>query len=561
MKTEKYKIIIEGEGLQHVKIFKAEGKGYVNDWNFPLIGDEEPIVFSEFYNETQFIVMNWDGWIRVYDTGTKQLLLDHKLNGKVGARAILSLDKSTLYIAFSIDSGQNYLAQLSLGTFDLKTYELPRIIYKTIQIRNDGNLLFYQHNWKYVGDNKVYTHGYLVLDVNTKNIEEYELPYAPQFSFEIQAPVIDLERNRGIMPWYDVECKTDVLGATVFEYKIVFFDLKTFQLLNILSVRDFTKSQLGSNDYDCEEMEEYFLAAEKNSGYNNALRDFHENLTTIKVVSDGIWLCWRSGILRKINTDQILSPLLVTSSLPNSTITGMFNHAFFYSHLYHIDNSIIVFTDHLNFFKIPLPEFDSEKTETLIALELENTSLDEFYALYYSSEKQKEIEQRDYQQIVANDLPLKQGFVDALLQIETIVLNLNTLGIGPKLSFVIKNAKGDIMYEPEFFAEAINHDPERIKSIIEKFIEYPKIKYVYRNQEETALCHAVYELAKKEDIYFTTVLRYLAAIDLDHDVFNIENVIPLLEKTYTSKILLKKIKPLSKELAELYEDYIEEREE
>ena len=40
MSTEKYKFFIEQEGVNHVKVFKASGNNYVNDWNFPLNGDD-----------------------------------------------------------------------------------------------------------------------------------------------------------------------------------------------------------------------------------------------------------------------------------------------------------------------------------------------------------------------------------------------------------------------------------------------------------------------------------------------------------------------------------------
>jgi hypothetical protein len=71
MKQEKYKIIVEKKRVNYVKIYKSEGNGYVNDWNFPLKGNENSIFFKEFYIETKFAIVNWGGWVRVYDASNQ----------------------------------------------------------------------------------------------------------------------------------------------------------------------------------------------------------------------------------------------------------------------------------------------------------------------------------------------------------------------------------------------------------------------------------------------------------------------------------------------------------
>lgn len=559
MKQESYKILIEQEGVNHVMIFKGEGNGYVNDWNFPLKGDDEPIVFSKFYTPTKFAVVNWDGWVRAYDASTKEHLLDYKLNGKVNTSAILSLDKSKLYVAFSQDSNQRYLAIFDLDSFQVEVLELPDDIYgNSLDIRKDDNLLFYKHDWERVNGIKTYKHFYSMLDLNTRTIEQFELPYAPQFSFGEFKPVIDTANNRVIMPAYeDVVTKANALDEVLFEFRIIMFDLNTFVRTNLVSVRDFSKNQLGCSLYECEQMATLFLASERNKDYTNALREYYENLTTIKVVSDGIWLCWRSGILRKISSDFSLSPLLVTSSRSNSSEKGMFKDAYFHSHLYHIDSLSIILAEHTDFYKTAMPNLDHSDIETPIALELEKTSLEEIYQMSYSVEKSQEIKKRDQIQIEVEDLSVDESIISALSQIEKIVSDINASGMGSILIFTINDAKGQTWQEPDFFAKAIVCAPEGIKTIIEKFILYPKAKYLYRNEEETALCYAVFELAKKGEAYLEITFQYLSAIDMDHDVFNRENLIPYLEETYTTKELKQKMKSVSKALYEWYSDYCE----
>jgi hypothetical protein len=551
-----YKIIVEQEGINHIKIFKAEADGFVNEWNIPLKGDNEPIVFNAFYTESNFAIINWDGWVRMFNADNKEELVNYKLHGKITSRGIFSLDKSELYVAYTNDS-INYLATFNLHTYELGIMQLPDVYYDSIEIRKDGNLLFYKHDWERPGDKKIYRHFYSVLDMHTKNIEQFELVYPPQFSFGEFKPVVDIEQNRVIMPAYDdVVYKTNTEGETVFEFRIAIFDLNTFDL-KIVSVRDFPKDQLGCSEYESEEMAEAFLSPDRNRDYYDSSLNFYENLTTIKITANGFWLCWRGGIVRKINSDFSMSPLLVTDTRPNNTTKGIFQHAYFHSHLFHIDNSTIVFAEALDFYTCPMPEFNNADIHTPIALHLSKTSLDEIYKLNYSKEQKNEIENLDYIQIEVANLSKKKGFTDALLQMESIVSDLTAAGIGSTLFFIITDKKGKKLQEPEFFAEAINHNPKGVQSIIEKFIQYPKAQYTYRNEEETALCHAVYELAKKGNLYIKTVLQYLAAIDLDHDVFNRENTFPLLEENNKHTTLLKEMKTVSGELAEWYKYYCE----
>jgi hypothetical protein len=554
--SETYKLFIEQEGVNHVKVFKAEGDGFVNTWNFPLKGDDEPIVFNQFYTESNFAIINWDGWVRMFNAVNKEELVNYKLYGKVTSRGIFSLDKSELYVAYTKDS-TNLLAIFNLHTYELSIIQMPDIYSDSIEVRKDGNLLFYKHDWERSDDKKIYKHFYSVLDMHTKNIEQYELAYAPQYSFGEFKPVVDIQHNRVIMPAYDdVVYKTTTEGETIFEFRIALFDLNTFDL-KILSVRDFPVSQLGCSEYECEEMAEVLVSPNRKKDYYKSSQEFYENLTTIKIADDGFWLCWRGGIVRKINSDFSMSPLLVTDTRPNDTTKGMFQHSYFHSHLFHIDNSTIVFAEALDFYTCPTPEFNHADLKIPIALHLVQTSLDEIYNLRYSSEQKNEIKNRDYIQIEVNDLSKKKDFTDALLQMETVVSDLNAAGIGATLLFTITDKKGKTLQEPEFFEEAMEYNPEGIKSIIEKFIQYKNAKYTYRNSEETALCYAVFELAKKGDRYITTVLHYLNTIDLDHDVFCKENIFPLLEEYYKQDELLKNMKSVSKKLAEWYSYYCE----
>lgn len=556
--SEKYKILIERAGVNHVKVFKSEGNGYENYWNFPLKGDDEPVILQEFYTYSNFIIVNSHGSILVCDADTKKTLLDYKFNSEYNCNTVFSLDRSQLYINYK-EGSKDYLAAVDLKNFTIDVIELPyTILVKVLQIRQDGCLLFYEVDLVYVNGKKLYKHFYHVFDRNTKVITKFELPDAPHHDFEIFFPVIDYISNSAVYPSYgDVVIKNNNKGETFFDFSVIFLDLNTFNVRNIISVRDFTKDQLGVSDYYCEEIAEQLNSVQKNEDYYEAIMEFYENLTTIKVTENGLWLCWRGGILRKINENGILSPLLVTSLLPNSSMNGMFNHACFHSELYFINNDVIILREHNDYYKSIMPEFSSLNTDTPIALEFTSISLDELYALKYSKEQINEIEEQDYIVIHVEDLSTNEGFTQALDKIVNVVSDLKSAGIGSILKFIMKDTKGQKIQEPEFFAGAVNHDPELIQSIVETFIKNPGAKYLYRNEEETALCYAVFELAKQCDQYLATVLQYLDVIDLDHDVFNRENVLPLLQERYSTEEITKKMKAVSEDLAEWYDYYCE----
>lgn len=560
MKFNKYKIVVENDGVNHVRVIEAKGDAWANYWHFPLKGDNEPIIISEFFNQSQFVLINRCGWIRAWDADSKELLLDFKLNGKINSSAVLALDESKVYISFQHTDSKYYMATCMLDTFVINMKELPANLGDTIQIRNDGNLLFYKHDVNYV--NNVYTHGYTVIDVVSNSIQQFDLPYAPQFSFDNFKPVIHLERNICIVPIYDqVFSKQNDDGEPVFEFKIALIDLTTFQVLNELSVRDFSISQFAGYESECQDMVNAFSSANDRKQYLDAVKKFYSNLTSIQVTVDGFWLCWRGGILRKVYNDNTMSPILVTSKISNSTLEGTFAHTFFHPSIYQISQSEIVLEEEPYFYQTSLPEFDALGSKEVITLELQKKTKEEIWNLSNLKKNKKEISKRNLLQINVNNLSTEQSFIVALIQIETMVAALESFGIDKTLVFVVKDSKGNVLLEPEFFSEAIKYEkaPEHLKAIVKKISQSPKIKYLHRSEEETALCYAVLELARLGEPFLTTVLDYLAKIDLGHDVFNREFVIPVLEQLFEKEYLIKRIKSVSDSVSEWYLSYCEEK--
>ncbi|VXB20239.1 conserved hypothetical protein [Flavobacterium sp. 9AF] len=557
----KYKLIIEREGINQVKVFEKQKEGfYANNWNFPLKGDDEPIILSEFYNENQFVIINWKGWIRLFDANSKTVLLDYNLNGNIDAKAVFSIDNSKVYIALNDKEYKTFLATLCLATHKIQLQELGNFFSSYLQIRNDGCLLFYKQDWKFENNKKIYSHGFTVYDPLTQKESYYNLPHVPHSSYDIVKPFIGTQKNIGIMPFYgNVAVKKGVNKSTLFEYKIILFDLHSFEI-ELLNVRDFEESQLGCFDYNSKELANQFLNPKDDEEYQEALTEFCDNLNAVLFLNDGFWLCWRSGIMRKVYEDKTLSPLLVTSSMSNMSIVGMHEFTTFHSYLHKIEDKKVVLYEHSDYHIFDLPEIANVKSEVSIPIQLKKVTIEEIEELSYSKEKSKEIANLGKIIIQADDLFDEENLIYILKQIESKVANIAELGMGTKLVFHIEDKKGKILKEQDFFEKVIilKNAPKTVQSIIEKFCQYPKAKYVYRNDEQTALCFAVLELAKQGEAYLETVLFYLTTIDLDHDVFNRENLIPYLDEKYPRDFLLKKVKSVSEDLLEWLEYYWDE---
>lgn len=561
----KYKLIIEREGINQVKVFeKQKNDFYTNNWNFSLKGDDEPIILSEFYNENQFVIINWNGWIRLFDANSKVSLLDYNLNGNIDAKAVFSIDKSKIYIVLKDKEYKTFLATLCLVSHKVQLQELGNYFSSYLQIRNDGCLLFYKQDWEYENNKKVYSHGFTVYNPVTQKKCYYSLPYVPSSSYDVVKPFIDAQKNIGIMPYYgNVTVNAGEDNSTLFEYKIMLFDLNSFEI-ELLNVRDFEESQLGCFDYNSKELANQFLNPNDNEQYQEeALIEFCDNLNSVLFVNDGFWLCWRSGIIRKVYEDKTLSPLLVTSSMSNMSIVGMHKFTTFHSYLHKIEDKKVVLFEHSDYYIFDLPDIANVNSEVSIPIQLKKVTIEEIEKLTYTQESLKEIVNLDKILISVTNLSNEEENIDALKQIENKISNIAELGIGTKLVFHIEDKKGTILNEKDFFEKVIvlKSAPKIVQSIIEKFCQYPKAKYVYRNEEETALCHAVFILAKQGESYLHTILRYLDTIDLDHDVFNRENLIPYLEEQYTRDFLIKKIQLVSEDLLEWMEYYWEEIED
>ena len=531
---------VELDGINQISVLKkSSSSGSEVVWTFPLVGDDEPIILQEFYTASKFVIVNWDGWIRAFDVQSREKIFDRKMNGSVDSSALLSLDKQSLYCVNRIDRDRQF-SIFSLNNFKEEvSYLLPKDTYSSyLQIRQDGALLMYFEDEGRALEDKKWMHGYNVLYPETLHIDRFEMQYPQSAQFGVKAPVISSSKNIGVMPyWGKVEVNKDVAGNFVFVYKIMIFDLDTFDVLQVLPVRDYAVTQLECYESECEEMAQLFSAGVLNDDYNDALTTFCQDLNSIVFdeMEDAFWLGWRGGIVRKVGLDGRLSPLLVAYSVPNNATQGAFEHKTFHTSINKIEADFIILEEHNVLYKMPLQNVDLSAKTAFIPIGLQKIEEDAA-VLAVSDEIEQQIKERGKVVIAVDDLTSEKGFQDALQQMTELTKDIDAIGCGDQLAFFVKDNKGEALDDSQFFKAAtkIEGTVEKMKAIIENFANYPRAARLYINEEETALCYAVYELACSGPAYIPTIFKYLSVIDEDHDVFNTENLIPFLMETYTN---------------------------
>lgn len=556
-----YKIIIERDGINHVKIIKPiDADEFELVWAFSLEGDDEPIVLKTFFTDELCVIVNWDGWVRIVDISKQEICLSEKLGMDIDAKAALSPDKTELYVIGRNDEGA-LLATYSLKNFTRSTpLQLPVDSYNTyLNIRSDGNLLLYYNQEERTAEDEAYMHGFNVLDVKNMQITNHPLPHPQCNWFDVKEPVVIPKINRGFMPlWDKVTVKKNKEGKDVFEFKLLVFTLDTIEVIQKITVREFEQAQLAYYESDCNSMAETFKSDIWDEEYKEALTDFTQELNSIVFHSEEncIWLCWRGGIFRRMNLkDGSLSPILATESYPDSTLKGVFKFPTFHSEIAEVHEDYLLIKEHASYYRLSIEGLDLESDRQVLPVNLQTHETN----IISSEEAQLAKIIRSKILIEVSDLNSKKGFHEGLDQMILLMKNIDTVRKGETLAFAIKDKKGKIMFDDTFFKEAAKDTKtlDKIAALVQLFTTYPKAGKLYLSEEETALCYANLVLAEAGAEYLHINFQYLSVIDDGHDVFNTEHLIPLLNEKYQGtpqmKIIYDKLAAISEWWIEGYE--------
>lgn len=555
------KIIIERDGINHVKILKPIlADEFELVWAFSLEGDDNPIVLKTFFTNELCVIVNWDGWVRIVDISKREICLSEKLSMSIDAKAALSPDKTKLYVIGRTDKGET-LFTYSLNNFTRSIpQQLPKNSYNNyLDIRTDGNLLLYYNEGERTAEGKAYKHGFNVLDVKNMQITNHPLPHPQCDMFEVKEPVVIPKINRGFIPlWDKVTVKKNKEGEDVFEFKLLVFTLDTIEIVQKVTVREFEEAQLAYYEGYCSSMAEAFTSGIQDKEYEKALTNFTQELNSIvfNSLENCIWLCWRGGIIRRMDlNDGSLSPILATESYPDSTSKGVFKFPTFHSKIAEVHEGYLLIKEHSTYYRLSLAGLDLKSDVEVLPVNLQRYNMS-----IISSEEAKVAENlRNKILIEVGDLNSKKGFHEGLDEMILLIKNIDTIRKGEILAFAIKDKKGKIMFDGTFFREAAKDTKtlDKIATLVQLFATYPKAGELYIDCEETALCYANLVLAQISSEYLHINFQYLSVIDVDHDVFNREVLIPFLMEKYQDtsqmKIIYEQLSAISELWIEGYE--------
>lgn len=535
-----YQIEILRKGDNQVRVLrKRDDSTFDLAWTFRLKGDSEPVLIAEMIDDDRFVVVNWNAWVRMYSISEQRELLNQPLNGALSSGAVLSDDLKYLYVLCRDRSDD----QQYLTVFDLEQISIPRRFILPPEVPTDncrigpgGDLLIYFSDKK----GETFEHGYFRLNPLNGDLDFFSLPYPSlaEFSCDQVLPAISKKHGLGAMPfWTSVDIEGHHPESAGYIFKIVLFDLHQFQVTDIFPVRKFTYDELGCHDYNSSDMAEAFFNADKeDDDYTDAMVEFIDNLNTIRFDEKApfLWLCFREGIVRKVYFDGTLSPQFVSTdqeTLPQHRDQQL---VYFHCEIDHIfdEHHLILKDNSGECYIMDVPETPQKAAiEEKIAIPRRSFTRE----VVVPAETRERVSEMGYAVINIADTDSAPALLEGLEQMRKLLEDVEDIRNGFELKFLIKDNKGRKLKEPAFFEKVMQlpEGPAGVSEVIETFVKYPKADQLYRDEETTALAHAVFELARHGETYLDTVLTYLIAMDYEHDCFNKENVIPLLQEQYT----------------------------
>ncbi|CAM1340973.1 hypothetical protein [Tenacibaculum amylolyticum] len=522
----KYLIETKRDGGNHVQVLKKHKENhYTLAWTFALKGDSAPIVLAEMYNDDCFVIGNWNGWIRIYSISKKELIFEKNYEGKINTRAQISEDKTKLYVSVGRTMTMEIISLIDFSI--LKTIELSEYVESQFfTLINEEKIIYYEP------DSYDDTHGFYVLNPVSEELKFFPVKYPQWDDLEPFNPVINVQQNVGVMPLTDdIEIKKNEEGVSVFVLKIMVFDLDTFEITNIIPIRELSVEHLGYKENDNEKIAEELKTKEDEEEYQEAVAKLiNDHIYSIVFDDNGsLWISFRGGIVRNVTLEGTLSPLLATESL-NDNDSGVFKHPYFHSRIYKVKEDTIILREHSETYKMPYSKEELKSTQKVIAKKVMSTKP---YEIIISTEEEQVIEEHKMVVVDVSDVDLELSYIAALDEIIKLTTAIDDIRSGHVLQFRVKNSNG-VEDDEVFFNKAIQvkGGEERIVKIIENFVAYKDSARLYSDYEVTALAHAMYALADTSEKHIDLAIQYLGAIDFDHDVFNRESLLQLLKEKY-----------------------------
>ncbi len=532
-----YRLQIDVAGNYFAKVIEQKNENdYHLYWQIDLKSDE-PIVFSQFYSDTRFLIMNWCGRVWIFDASTKEKLYEHTFSKEICNLGVLSKDQQFFYVAYEGPESNTYIAKIDLAKLAVESdKEFESVQFLQLFEQYKDHFIFYRsgENW----DLDQWEHYFETVNFETEAYQKYILPYPQLEDFDKKSPTIDAENGKAIMPyWGKVEIAKDDNGNDLFIFKIIIIDLDTFEIEKILPVRKFTQRQLSYFEDAANRTAENVQLSPDSEEYDEAMSDFCGNLNNIVLDDDGqsFWLCWRGGIVRRVDYDGNMSPLYAATSRTYNTIVGAFELFNYHSYLMEVNKEGLILQEHSNqqWMAIENIEKMDANIDEFIGISLTELPETETISIIKSEEAEQEEKERIYNVINFDSFDKDEDILKVLEE----MLSMKFEQIGHYLAFLYKDKDGKEYQEYEFFERAIDVDGAvpLIEKIANKTLAFG-IDGVYgANNEDHALFNLFFRLVLSDKKYAPMGFKYLEAVDLDHDVDNFGDMIGALEEVLEEK--------------------------
>ncbi|MFW5753144.1 MAG: tetratricopeptide repeat protein, partial [Planctomycetota bacterium] len=321
--------------------------------------------------------------------------------------------------------------------------------------------------------------------------------------------------------------------------RVAVFDLETFTDQHVITTRAYTAGHLG---YGPPHESDNTTAATlrrpaPTADYHTTLTDFADDLTSIHVCSDepAFWVCFRDGILRRIALDgSHRSALVAFDRLPGRPSEDPFSRKYLHASICSdcsTDDRIVVEStcDELLGFDPTGLDLSDEAALVLVTPEPVDRQ-----TVTRSEEQRQETEDLDRNVVPVADVDDPAALSAALDDLVRRFDDIDALRRGHTLLFVFRDPAGAEIDEADFFARAVTLDggPERIAIILRRFIAFPGHEDLYRDEETVALAHALHALVLHDAAYLGLYADYYRELDVEHDVYNRETLLPAIFAQY-----------------------------
>lgn len=359
MKSSKYRFELRRGSDNYVLGVFSRANDWFDDPEIVFeIPTDEPLRLWEFISETRIAIVDWYARVWIYEVEEPDLVFQHSFSTALTGKAVLSEDLSQMHIIYDKDDYHHAIIDLDkLEIISDKKYPLSYV--RHCELYKDSLMLYF------CSKRKGWNHGYDIIDLKTGEHRKQALPDTKLDDSDKKSPYIDHKNDKIVFPYYtEVAYREDADQGDIFTFQVAVVDLKTFELEKVIPVRDMPMRLLECYEDDAQKAATNLKLkpepeTEEEKKWQKAVKTLNGNLNSLTFDEDGksFWICWRGGIVRRVDYDGNLSPLYAkVQDLGEGKMSPPFEDHFNHSVLYNIYPDRLVILEHSIFAQIRMED-------------------------------------------------------------------------------------------------------------------------------------------------------------------------------------------------------------